>query len=121
MCARLCILTQGRPALPSLRYLKLIREGAQDYGLSPEYQAWLASLQHYEARAPGQKLGSLAFKLIAFTTVFPVWACERRQGGAGGMPGAAARLVGPRLGHVGGVARAVAGGNGCVVRRWYGV
>ena len=38
--------TQGRSALPSRRYLQLIREGAADHGLDPEYQTWLAGLKH---------------------------------------------------------------------------
>jgi hypothetical protein len=67
---------QGRHALPSLRYMKLIREGAADFGLAPDYQAWLAGLQHYVAERPGQKLGALLFKAFAFLFIFPVWAGE---------------------------------------------
>ena len=48
-CSRqLCSPAQGREALPSLRYLKLIREGAEQQGLAPEYRAWLDQLEHYE-------------------------------------------------------------------------
>ena len=65
---------QGRPALPSLRYMTLIRDGAKDYGLAPDYQAWLATLPHYRATAPGQKVGRVLFQAIAFTFIFPVWA-----------------------------------------------
>jgi hypothetical protein len=54
--------------------MTLIREGAKEYGLSAEYQQYLASLPHYEATSVGQKLGSLIFKFIAFTFIFPVWA-----------------------------------------------
>ena len=51
-----CPAAQGRDALPSLRYLTLIREGAADYGLTPEYREWLEGLQHYAAQRPGQKV-----------------------------------------------------------------
>jgi hypothetical protein len=68
---------QGRRALPSLRYMKLIREGAKDFGLAPDYQAWLAGLQHYVAERPGQKLGALLFKAFAYSFIFPIWAGER--------------------------------------------
>lgn len=68
---------QGRHALPSLRYLTLIRDGAKDYGLTPEYQAWLATLRHYTAERPGQKLGGVVFRALALTFIFPVWAGVR--------------------------------------------
>lgn len=48
---------QGQEALPSLRYLTLIRDGAADYGLDPAYQAWLAGLRHYQAESTGQQVG----------------------------------------------------------------
>lgn len=64
---------QGRPAQPSLRYLTLIREGAADHGLSEEYRAWLDSLVHYRATAPGQRAGAWLFSALAFATIFPVW------------------------------------------------
>lgn len=40
--------SQGRAAQPSLRYLTLIREGAEQHGLVPEYRAWLDQLEHYQ-------------------------------------------------------------------------
>lgn len=68
---------QGQEALPSLRYLTLIRDGAADYGLDPAYQAWLAGLRHYQAESTGQQVGGLLFKLIAFAAIFPVWGSVR--------------------------------------------
>ncbi|KAL4434298.1 hypothetical protein ABPG75_000739 [Micractinium tetrahymenae] len=68
---------QGQEALPSRRYLTLIREGAADYGLHPEYQAWLAGLRHYQAETAGQKVGGVLFKLIALAAIFPVWGSVR--------------------------------------------
>jgi hypothetical protein len=68
---------QGCTALPSLRYLTLIREGAEQHGLAPEYRAWLNELEHYQAVAVGQRVGALLFGGIAFTSIFPVWAAVR--------------------------------------------
>lgn len=65
---------QGRDALPSLRYLTLIREGAEEYGLSPEYRAWLQELQPYRAEAFGQRVGAWVFSSVAGLTILPVWA-----------------------------------------------
>lgn len=47
---------QGRDALPSERYLKLIREGAVEYGLTEDYRAWLGTLRAYKAETRRQKV-----------------------------------------------------------------
>ena len=65
---------QGRQAQPSLRYLTLIRDGAVEHGLTPEYRRWLGTLQHYEATTVGQRAGRLMFTGLAFVLIFPVWA-----------------------------------------------
>ncbi|KAL4423211.1 hypothetical protein ABPG77_000003 [Micractinium sp. CCAP 211/92] len=79
---------QGQEPLPSLRYLTLIREGAADYGLDPQYQAWLQGLRHYQAETAGQQVGRILFKLIAFTALFPVWGSVRLLRKATGMSAA---------------------------------
>lgn len=68
---------QGRPAQPSLRYLKLIREGAADHGLEPSYRAFLDTLQPYTAQTAGQRAGAFLFGTVAALAIFPVWAGER--------------------------------------------
>lgn len=52
---------QQRPdpsyAQPSLRYLDLLRTGAQEHGLPPEYQRYLAQLRPYTRTTCGQEIG----------------------------------------------------------------
>lgn len=85
---RRCAPPQGRQAQPSLRYLTLIREGAEEHGLSPEYRAWLASLEHYQAVRLGQRCGAWLFGGVAFVSIFPVWGALRLVRRATGMQSA---------------------------------
>lgn len=62
---------QGRDALPSKRYLTIIRDGAAESGLDEGYCRWLATLDHYEARTLGQKLGRLLFAGVTFMLLSP--------------------------------------------------
>lgn len=89
---------QGRDALPSLRYLTLIREGAEEFGLASEYRGWLAGLQHYQAATLRQRLGKLIFSGVAFGFIFPVWTGERAVVFAQ-VPGPLALRLCPRRAH----------------------
>lgn len=64
---------KGRSALPSHRYLQLIREGAADHGLDPEYQTWLAGLTHYEAAGWRQRVGAALVGGVVFALLLPVF------------------------------------------------
>lgn len=68
---------RGCEPLPSQRYLSIIREGAEESGLAPEYRAWLATLRHYEPRTLGQKVGALLFSSVGFVFLFPVFGATR--------------------------------------------
>ena len=54
---------QGRPALPSRRYLRLLQKGAQHAKLAPAYQQYLQELQYYQATTLGKRLGAGLMKL----------------------------------------------------------
>lgn len=51
-------------AQPSLRYLNLLRVGAQEHELPAEYQAWLNSLQPYLATTLRQRIGKAVFSVV---------------------------------------------------------
>ncbi|KAL1839277.1 hypothetical protein VTJ49DRAFT_1677 [Mycothermus thermophilus] len=48
-------------AQPSLRYLNLLRAGAREHDLPPDYQAYLGQLRPYRATTRGQRLGQVVF------------------------------------------------------------
>jgi hypothetical protein len=68
---------QGRKALPSLRYLKLLRNGAAEHKLDAEYQKYLSELVHYEPHGLGGKIGSVLMAVIAFGFLFPAFGLMR--------------------------------------------
>jgi hypothetical protein len=92
-------LAQGNVALPSLRYLTLIREGAQEYGLDPAYCSYLGSLQHYEAKGLRKRFAGLVMAALAFSLLLPIFVPLRlyrrivglKGAGAGAGPGVAGR------------------------------
>ena len=51
-------------AQSSARYLKLIRDGANEHDLPEEYKAYLMSLQPYQANSQKQQLGRFIFMLM---------------------------------------------------------
>ncbi|ETS87017.1 hypothetical protein PFICI_00845 [Pestalotiopsis fici W106-1] len=51
-------------AQPSLRYLRLIREGAAEHFLPFEYQQYLQRLEHYTITRRKQEIGRLLFSLL---------------------------------------------------------
>ncbi|KAK9425125.1 hypothetical protein SUNI508_03265 [Seiridium unicorne] len=51
-------------AQPSLRYLRLIREGAAEHFLPLEYQEYLQKLEHYTITRRRQELGKWLFTLL---------------------------------------------------------
>ena len=68
---------KGRTALPSKRYLNLLRKGAADHALKPEYQEYLNSLSHYEPIGVGGKIGNFLMGCWAFGLLFPSFALMR--------------------------------------------
>jgi hypothetical protein len=51
----------GKPAEPSLRYLKLCRDGAAEHSLPDEWQAYLNGLQPYTITSFRQSVGKVVF------------------------------------------------------------
>ena len=68
---------KGRKALPSLRYLTLLRDGAEEHGLSDAYKAYLAGLAHYQVVGAGAKLGAVLTQCIAYGLLFPMFGTMR--------------------------------------------
>lgn len=68
---------KGRDALPSKRYLTLLRKGAEESGLSPEYQKYLQQIRHYEPHGLGGYLGAVITSVIAYGTLFPFFTVMR--------------------------------------------
>ncbi|GBF90203.1 hypothetical protein Rsub_03336 [Raphidocelis subcapitata] len=90
--------SSGRRALPSRRYLDLLRSGAAHHGLDPEYRAWLDSLEAYEAaRAPASyglaraagALASGAVMLASAAPALPLVAASQLLNSAGAAAAAA--------------------------------
>ncbi|KAJ3044720.1 hypothetical protein HDV00_001124 [Rhizophlyctis rosea] len=46
---------------PSLRYLNLLRDGAREHGLNPDYIAYLDAYPHYQSTTLRQKAGGVVF------------------------------------------------------------
>ena len=90
---------QGNVALPSLRYLTLIREGAAEYGLDPDYLLYLGALRHYEAKGLRKRFAGLVMAAVAFGLLLPVFVPLRlyrrvvglKTAGAGAGPGVQGR------------------------------
>ncbi|KAF8072515.1 CDC14A [Scenedesmus sp. PABB004] len=86
----------GRRVQPSARYLGLVREGAAHHGLEPSYQAWLASLQSFDAPQSTRLVGTVAtggVLLAAAAPALPAYFAGRAlglvphgSGGGGGGP-----------------------------------
>ena len=68
---------RGRAALPSLRYLTLLREGAADHGLDADYQKYLNDLVHYEPHSFGGRVGGVLMRAYATFMLFPAFATMR--------------------------------------------
>ncbi len=68
---------KNRKALPSLRYLKLLRDGAAEHKLDPEYQNYLNELVPYETRGVGGKIGAVLMAAVAFGLLFPMFGFMR--------------------------------------------
>lgn len=63
----------GLQAMPSLRYLELLRSGAVEHGLDPDYVAYLNSLQPYEPHGLGGKIGRVITGFIAYGMLLPAF------------------------------------------------
>jgi hypothetical protein len=74
---------QGRAAAPSLRYIELIRAGAAEYGLAPEYCAFLAAVEHYRCEGLRARLGRLVFSALGYGLLTPVFLPVMRGAGVG--------------------------------------
>jgi hypothetical protein len=68
---------RGKDAMPSKRYLNLLRKGANEFALDQEYQDYLNGLQHYEPHGFGGHIGSLITSVIAFGLLFPLFGAMR--------------------------------------------
>jgi hypothetical protein len=76
-----------RRPLPSRRYLTLLREGAREHGLSPEYRAWLDALACYDPspEAMGARVaGAVAAAGVAAAAAPVAVAAAVLSGGGGG-------------------------------------
>jgi hypothetical protein len=88
-----------RRALPSRRYLTLLREGAREHGLSPEYRAWLEALACYDPAAGAAGVaaaGALAAAGVAAAAAPVALATalfSSASGGGGGPAGALSRYA----------------------------
>lgn len=70
--AKTAALFKGKAALPSQRYLKLLQEGAQQHGISPEYVDFLHSLEPYSSSGWRRKLGGIVSAAVVFSLLVPV-------------------------------------------------
>ena len=68
---------KGRKALPSLRYLKLLRNGAAEHKLDADYQKYLNELVPYEPHGLGGKIGAVLCGVVAFGLLFPAFGIMR--------------------------------------------
>ncbi len=68
---------KGRQALPSLRYLELLRTGAVEHGLHEDYVAYLNGMVPYVPHGPGGKIGRFITGVIAYGMLFPAFAGMR--------------------------------------------
>ncbi|MCJ1319397.1 hypothetical protein MMC15_004733 [Xylographa vitiligo] len=71
-------------AQPSPRYLALIRAGAAEHALPPDYAAYLARLRPYTPTSPRQRLGGFVFLAIWLPLVGWLLALASRYAGEGG-------------------------------------
>jgi hypothetical protein len=55
--------------LPTERYLKLLRNGAKEHGLDPEYAKYLEDWKHYDKTGLAKKIGMFTM-LIMFLPIF---------------------------------------------------
>ena len=68
---------KGRKALPSLRYLELLRKGAAAHNLDAGYQKYLNELDHYQTHGLGGKIGALLMTAVAYGLLFPAFGAMR--------------------------------------------
>ncbi|MCJ1420105.1 hypothetical protein MMC32_006462 [Xylographa parallela] len=71
-------------AQPSPRYLALIRTGAAEHGLPPDYAAYLGALRAYVPTSPAQRLGRFVFLAVWLPWVVWLLGLARVYGGEGG-------------------------------------
>lgn len=70
-------LLKGKQALPSQRYINILRKGAKEHNLHPEYQEFLSSVTHWEPSSIGGRIGRLFMGIIAFGLLFPFFFVTR--------------------------------------------
>jgi hypothetical protein len=68
---------KGKKALPSLRYLKLLQNGAKEHDLDPDYQKYLNELVPYETHGVGGKIGAVVMAVIAYGLLLPAFVFMR--------------------------------------------
>ncbi|MCJ1384092.1 hypothetical protein MMC17_007208 [Xylographa soralifera] len=71
-------------AQPSPRYLALIRAGAAEHGLPPDYAAYLAALRPYVVTSQKQRLGRFVFLAVWLPLVMWLLGLASVYGGEGG-------------------------------------
>ncbi|ORX95631.1 hypothetical protein K493DRAFT_314902 [Basidiobolus meristosporus CBS 931.73] len=62
----------ARPSIPSMRYLTIIRTGAKEHELDPEFQSYLDDLVAFEAKNWREKVGKFLFTLILIPIFGPM-------------------------------------------------
>ncbi|CAI2170159.1 190_t:CDS:2, partial [Funneliformis geosporum] len=55
---------------PSLRYLNLLRVGAKEHNLSPDYQDYLNSLKHFEISTTSKKIARILYFTFSIPSIF---------------------------------------------------
>ncbi len=61
---------QGKAGLPSVRYLSLLKQGAEQHGLQADYCKFLGSLQAFEADTWGKQRGAKVMRTFFAPLLF---------------------------------------------------
>jgi hypothetical protein len=67
----------GKPAQPTARYLRLLRNGATEHNLPGEWQQYLQSLQPYQVTTRRQLLGRILLVGLLAPAVFSIFGLRR--------------------------------------------
>lgn len=68
---------RGVTAMPSERYLTLLRKGAEEHNLHSSYKEFLAQLKPYSPRGFGPRIGAFITSFIGYFLLFPIFGLTR--------------------------------------------
>ena len=74
------------PAQPSLRYLTLLRNGAEEHGLPAAWRAYLGALRHFEMTSARQRWGRTLLMLVWAPLMMVVFGLRRTVSDPRGKP-----------------------------------